>query len=80
MFRTVSGMQHSTEKHILRGRLCSSTAQSDPLCYGEILFGSWTNPADGRLWRIIPNSKFHADQKGDQMSGKAVALLFHRAK
>lgn len=45
--------------------------------YVEVLFRSWANSADGRLWRRIPNRKFYADQMGDTTSSKEV-VLFHR--
>lgn len=34
---------------------------------------------DGRLWRAVPNRKWHADQKGSTNSSKEV-VLFHRIK
>lgn len=34
---------------------------------------------DGRLWRLVPNRKWHADQKG-KTNGSQEVVLFHRLK
>lgn len=43
----------------------------------EINFPQLSNSNDGRVWRNVPNRKWHATSKGDIPSSKEV-VLFHR--
>lgn len=39
---------------------------------------SFANSKDGRLWRVVPNRRWYADQRGPDGAGQEV-VLFHRA-
>lgn len=43
----------------------------------ELIFTGTATEKDGRLWRHVPNRKWHADQKGDIGSSREV-VLFHK--
>jgi hypothetical protein len=45
--------------------------------FQEIKFDDWSNAADGRLWRSVPNRKWYASQRGAIGASKEVVLL-HR--
>ena len=47
--------------------------------FSETNYANITNAPDGRLWRLVPNRKFYADQKGDIPASKEV-LLIHRLR
>lgn len=43
----------------------------------EFFLPTLKNVADGRLWRFVPNRKWHANQKG-KTNGSQEVVLFHR--
>jgi len=43
----------------------------------EVILSQLSNSSDGRVWRNVPNRKWHASSKGDIPSSKEV-VLFHR--
>lgn len=45
--------------------------------FQEIKYDQLSTAADGRLWREVPNRKWHADQKGNIGSSREV-VLFHK--
>lgn len=45
--------------------------------FREITFSQLATASDGRLWRKVPNRKWHAEQKGDTPGSKEVVLI-HR--
>jgi DNA modification methylase len=45
----------------------------------EYFLDDISDSPDGRLWRSVPNRKWHADQKG-QTSGSNEVVFFHRLK
>jgi len=45
--------------------------------FTEIKFNQFSNSNDGRLWREVPNRKWHATIKGETASSKEV-VLFHK--
>jgi DNA methylase len=45
----------------------------------EFKIPCFSNSRDGRLWRVVPNRKWYAEQRGPGGAGKEV-VLFHRAK
>jgi hypothetical protein len=45
--------------------------------FQEIKFDEWSNAADGRLWRAVPNRKWYASQRGAIGASKEV-VLFHQ--
>jgi DNA modification methylase len=45
----------------------------------EYFLADISDSPDGRLWRSVPNRKWHADQKG-QTNGANEVVLFHRLK
>lgn len=45
--------------------------------YREVSMPSFDESVDGRLWREVPNRKWHAQQKGNT-SGSQEVVLFHR--
>jgi hypothetical protein len=45
----------------------------------EIMLPTIPGSHDGRLWRTVPNRKWHADQKG-RTGGSEEVVLFHRKK
>jgi len=47
--------------------------------FSELKFFSFSNNADGRLWRNVPNRKWYAGFKGPIASSKEV-VLFHKLK
>jgi len=47
--------------------------------FSETNYANIANAPDGRLWRLVPNRKFYADQKGDIPASKEV-LLIHRLR
>jgi len=51
------------------------TMESSGFC--EVTYPQLATAADGRLWRRVPNRKWHADQKGDTPGSREV-VLFHR--
>ncbi len=44
--------------------------------YTENIYSQFSNSSDGRLWRQVPNRKWHAIHKGNTPSSKEV-VLFH---
>jgi hypothetical protein len=44
----------------------------------ELRIPGFSNSEDGRLWRMVPNRKWYAEQRGSGGAGKEV-VLFHRA-
>jgi len=47
--------------------------------FSEVKIGGLSSSNDGRLWRFVPNRKWHADQKG-RTGASSEAVLFHRLK
>ena len=45
----------------------------------EFFLPNLKGSGDGRLWRFVPNRKWHADQKG-KTNGSQEVVLFHRLK
>lgn len=47
--------------------------------FAEIITNQFSNSSDGRLWRQVPNRKWHASHKGTTPSSREV-VLFHALK
>jgi hypothetical protein len=45
--------------------------------FEEIILPNLASVRDGRLWRTVPNRRWHADQLG-RTSGTEEVVLFHR--
>lgn len=52
---------------------------ADDAGMAEVLLPNIPHSKDGRLWRSVPNRKWHANQKG-KTSGSQEVVLFHRLK
>jgi hypothetical protein len=52
---------------------------ADDAGMAEVLLPNIPRSKDGRLWRSVPNRKWHANQKG-KTSGSQEVVLFHRLK
>jgi hypothetical protein len=52
-------------------------AINDAAGFRELLPPPLPGIRDGRLWRLVPNRKWHADQLGDIPASQEV-VLFHR--
>lgn len=50
---------------------------TDDVGLQELFLPELRNGADGRLWRFVPNRKWHANQKG-KTNGSQEVVLFHR--
>ena len=48
--------------------------------YRELLVPQLATAKDGRLWRRVPNRKWHANQKGDTPGSKEVVLIHRLSK
>ena len=46
--------------------------------FTEYLLSDFIDSSDGRLWRTVPNRKWHATKKGQLSSGKEVILIHKR--
>lgn len=47
--------------------------------FREVLYSNIANAPDGRAWRLVPNRKFYADQRGEIAASNEV-LLIHRLR
>lgn len=50
---------------------------ADDVGFREFFLPTLKNAGDGRLWRFVPNRKWHANQKG-KTNGSQEVVLFHR--
>jgi hypothetical protein len=50
---------------------------ADDVGFREFFMPTLKNVGDGRLWRFVPNRKWHANQKG-MTNGSQEVVLFHR--
>lgn len=50
---------------------------ADDVGFREFFLPTLKNVGDGRLWRFVPNRKWHANQKG-KTNGSQEVVLFHR--
>lgn len=50
---------------------------ADDVGFEELFVPTLRNTGDGRLWRFVPNRKWHANQKG-KTNGSQEVVLFHR--